>query len=426
MPNSSAGEPAMTREGLFSSTHDSRLAAASWDEVVDVATTGVLAEGSRVALTSELPIGVDAQRDLAEDLASLAVDGGVLIVGVARDLGSAWRVTGVPIAGLAERILRVASSLVTPRVEVVLHPPFRNPADPAVGVLVVTVPRSAQAPHQVDGRYWGRNADGRQLLTDAQIRDVILARQFDMERFESRLRSIAGNLDPVPASDRKNGHLYLLAEPAAGPVAAPPLCCLDTETLRRAIGIEPDHDPPLLHRAPTLRAHPDGRLLTAGVRKGTSGSGPRFAEDDLVWLLVTDAGAVQVACGAGTTTQRTRFLFTGPEFEQVVNPPWVLEFVTSFCRLVAHLDEQHLAYTGSWRLGLFVDRLAGIRATDAIEDFEFGLDLEGFPSPEYLQTAACSSAELRHSSAEVAGRLAQRLLRGLGVSASHLPYEPST
>jgi hypothetical protein len=145
-----------------------------------------------------------------------------------------------------------------------------------------------------------------------------------------------------------------------------------------------------------------------------------------VWLLVTDAGAVEVACGAATTAQRTRFLLTGPEFEQVVDPPWVFEFVTSFCRLVAHLGEQHLAYTGPWRLGLFIDRLAGIRATDAIEDFEFGLDLEGFPSPEYLETAACSFAELRHSSAEVAGRLAQRLLRGLGVSESHLPYERST
>lgn len=208
-----------------------------------------------------------------------------------------------------------------------------------------------------------------------------------MERFESRLRSIAGNLDPVPASDRKNGHLYLLAEPAAGPVAAPPLCCLDTETLRRAIGIEPDHDPPLLHRAPTLRAHPDGRLLTAGVRKDMSGSGLRFAEDDLVWLLVTDAGAVQVACGAGTTAQRTRFLFTGPEFEQVVNPPWVLEFVTSFCRLVAHLGEQHLAYTGSWRLGLFVDRLAGIRATDAIEQ----------PGPRGCRYPATTESDLRRS-----------------------------
>ncbi|WP_405065061.1 hypothetical protein OG558_24190 [Kribbella sp. NBC_01510] len=327
---------------------------------------------------------------------------------------------------MAERILRVASSLVTPRVEVVLHPPFRSPDDPAVGVLVATVPQSAQAPHQVDGRYWGRTSNGRQILTDPQVREVMLARRFDTERFESRLRSIAGNLDPVPASDRKNGHLYLLAEPAAGPVATPSRRCLDTETLRRAIGIEPDHDPPLLHSAATLRAHPDGRLLTAGVRKDTSGSGLRFAEDDLVWLLVTDAGAVEVACGAGTTAQRTQFLFTGPEFEQAVNPPWVLEFLTSFCRLVAHLGEQHLAYTGPWRLGLFIDRLAGIRATDAIEDFEFGLDLEGFPSPEYLQTVACSSEQLRHSSAEVAGRLAQRLLRGLGVSASHLPYEGST
>ena len=202
----------------------------------------------------------------------------------------------------------------------------------------------------------------------------MLARRVDTERFESRLRSIAGDLDPVPPSDRKNGHLYLLAEPAAGPVTAPSLRCLDAVTLQRAIGIEPDHDPPLLHRSATLRAHPDGRLLTAGVRKDTSGSGQCFAEDDLVWLLVTEAGAVEVACGAGTTAQRTRFLFTGPEFEQAANPPWVLEFITSFCRLVAHLGEQHLAYTGPWRLGLLIDRLTGIRATDAIQDF----DLEGF------------------------------------------------
>ena len=69
----------------------------------------------------------------------------------------------------------------------------------------------------------------------------------------------------------------------------------------------------------------------------------------------------------------------------------MLGLVTSFCRSVAHLGEQHLAYTGPWRLGLLIDRLTGIRATDAIEDFELGLDLEGFPSPEYLETAACFS-----------------------------------
>ena len=87
----------MTRGGSFYlGPHKPRFQAESWDDVVAAAAAGVLDETHWVELKQAVPAtSKPANLELAKDLASLSVDGGVLIIGIADARGAAggrgWR-----------------------------------------------------------------------------------------------------------------------------------------------------------------------------------------------------------------------------------------------------------------------------------------------------------------------------------------------
>lgn len=98
----------------------------------------------------EIPTTKGSNAELARDLASLAVDGGLLIVGVDEDdLGRAADLVGTELAGLAERVDSIARSRIDPPLVVRTHPLLENPDRPGVGCLLVEVPPSARAPPRV-------------------------------------------------------------------------------------------------------------------------------------------------------------------------------------------------------------------------------------------------------------------------------------
>lgn len=125
---------------------------------------GLLAENHFVDIKRELP-PPPKNRDLAIDLAAFSVDGGVIFVGVDEDMKPAG-IAPIPLAGLAERIEQVGLASVDPPVRVRTHA-IEN--GPGMGVLVVVVPSSPQAPHMVDGRYRGRGDKTNIVLTDADV-----------------------------------------------------------------------------------------------------------------------------------------------------------------------------------------------------------------------------------------------------------------
>lgn len=92
-----------------------RFRAESWDDVVAAATAGVLDETHWVELKQAVPAAnKPANLELARDMASLSVDGGVLIVGIADARGAAGDVVGTDLAGLQSRIAQVASGRISP------------------------------------------------------------------------------------------------------------------------------------------------------------------------------------------------------------------------------------------------------------------------------------------------------------------------
>lgn len=83
---------------------------------------GVLTEGHYLEFKQELASGSGSNKELARDLASLAVDGGLLIIGVGEDKSTGdLYLTPVPLAGLAERVDQIAHSIPDPPIAVTIR-----------------------------------------------------------------------------------------------------------------------------------------------------------------------------------------------------------------------------------------------------------------------------------------------------------------
>ena len=100
-----------------------RWAPKDWSAVVEAAAGGLLDESHRLELKRELPSANRASNtELAKDLASLAVDGGLLVIGIEDRDSRAGNVCGVLLAGLADRVDQVARDKVRPSLVVRSHP----------------------------------------------------------------------------------------------------------------------------------------------------------------------------------------------------------------------------------------------------------------------------------------------------------------
>jgi hypothetical protein len=129
---------------------------------------GVFGEGHVFDVKEKLSPGPSGNRDLAVDVASFAVDGGVIVVGVRENKEMrTFELDPVPLAGLAERVDQVARSRVDPPVQVTC---VELVAGDGHGFLVINVPQSPLAPHMVDGRYRGRGDTTNIVLPDAEVR----------------------------------------------------------------------------------------------------------------------------------------------------------------------------------------------------------------------------------------------------------------
>jgi hypothetical protein len=184
----------------------------AWSDVVEAAAGGLLDESHWVDLKQELPAGKRTHNtELAQDLASLAVDGGLLVIGVEDHDSRAGKMCGVELARLADRVDQVARDKVRPSLVVRSHE-VHDPDRPGRGCLLVHVPPSAQAPHMVDYVYYGRGDRANVRLGDEQVRAIIEGRRRSRADVTAEFRRMADD-DPIAASERQLGHLYLLAQP---------------------------------------------------------------------------------------------------------------------------------------------------------------------------------------------------------------------
>jgi len=156
-----------------------------------------------------------ARRDMAKDIAALALDGGTMVIGVDEDkAGRAIALVPLTLAGFAERLHQAALHRCDPPVTVKIEP-LATPADETTGLLTVEVPASPLAPHMVDGRYYGRGERGIRVLSDAEVIRLHQMRALETERIEQTLKEASADAhQQLPGDSAKVGRLVIVAEPA--------------------------------------------------------------------------------------------------------------------------------------------------------------------------------------------------------------------
>jgi hypothetical protein len=390
-----------------------------WDDLVAAAQVGVLAETQWVELKAALPESASAANlELAKDLASLSIDGGVYIVGVRNPGNHADHVVGTTddLENLKDRIDQVAGSVrIQPPLTVQITP-IPHPTDSERYVLIVTVPASSSAPHMVDEKYWGRGATGKRPLADVQVSRLFVERRGRRDDFRDRLEGLSTNLDPLPPAPRRYAHLYVMAEPDAAQMGPPLTGALGNNSLQAAldsVSFNPAW-PPSLQSLRYRVGHPDGVALA-------SIDHDRVMEDEkyLLYLLITDCGSLQLVSGQGTRPYRDKI---------GISVNYIMEIVHQMLQLAGHLGSTYLRYGGTWSVGVHVQGLKGHYPSQALT--ESGVArmhrFSPFQAACYTRTATATTTELAERTPAVVEHLLCDLARGIGLQDYFFPYsDPS-
>lgn len=157
-------------------------------EIEAAARAGSLRETASFDAKQQLPIP-KKNKSLAIDVAAMSTDGGCLLYGLGEDEEHRLVVEApFRLAGAADRVDQIVSTSIMepPHVE---FREYETDADPSIGYLLVIVPQSARAPHQVtvggDLRFYGRGAKGNRILTEGDI-----ARLYERRRGWEQDRSV--------------------------------------------------------------------------------------------------------------------------------------------------------------------------------------------------------------------------------------------
>ena len=176
--------------------------------------------------------------DIAVDVCAMTVACGVLVYGIAENSGGTrlTEASPIPLEGARERINQIATNSIAepPQIEIAS---LEEPDQPGMGYVIVTIPPSSRAPHQIVvkgksyGRFYGRDATGNRVLTQSEVAALYARRdqiegdgRLDMERelrdwcpeaFDAELGRVCIALRARPAM-RDDG----LTKRAAGPAGA--------------------------------------------------------------------------------------------------------------------------------------------------------------------------------------------------------------
>jgi len=190
-------------------------------DLLSALAAGDIAESNNLDVKTLIGDSDRSRRDTAKDLASFAVDGGALLIGVREHKDTrTFECAPVDLHDSLERIEQIAANRIDP--PLVVHPREITSAISGLGYIWVDIPASPDAPHMVDGRYYGRGERTNRSLPDAEV--------LRLHRLNAGFQtSTAGALDALQLKDPylqpgrtgaeghlsppAFGHLYLVATP---------------------------------------------------------------------------------------------------------------------------------------------------------------------------------------------------------------------
>lgn len=381
---------------------------------------GILTESLHFDAKRDLETGAKGNRALAVDMAAMAVNGGLLAIGVAEERGQSGNVLipkPVALAGLRERISQIGLSRIDPPLTVVTRE--LPTGDAASGYLLILVPPSPDAPHMVDGQYRGRGDTTNYVMGDAEVRRVQAQRRGSRLDIRAELeRAVAA--DPSPPELRTQAHLFIVARPLTP--TSPSMLQMQIgpdwrKWIRETIHGQPSlgrYSPDLPGVDPIVR-RPNGWAVASypisATRTIDQDEVARGAEDDLLELEIDEDGSLRLFCGRGSDVDRTGVRWT---FEILIaGLTWrVLRAASSIAG--------ETGYVGNWDLGVALTNARGI-ASNAIADRMFREARLPFAADDYRSTTQATYAEITENRHAVMQRLLGRLNRALNDDVIPLP-----
>lgn len=190
----------------------------TYDDAEADVSAGHVRESHYVELKELVEGGEQGTSKIRKALSSLAIDGGVFVIGVSEDRQTrrAKEVTPVQISGLQERIAQVAHSL-DPILTGLRFQTLPVPADDAKGIVLVYIDPSPWAPHKTpNGVYHGRNDVTSYPLSDAEIQHHMRVRAARTERAGVLLDGFWEDQHGFIPQGNAGGYLAVIAAPAPG------------------------------------------------------------------------------------------------------------------------------------------------------------------------------------------------------------------
>lgn len=386
----------------------------------EAAGAGEFAEKAALDAKADLP-HAKRSHTLAVDVAAMTVDGGVLVYGLSEDEHRRPTIPKpIELTGARERIdLIVGSSILeVPEIEIIELPLDQEPSR---GYVVVVVPASPRAPHQVavrgDFRFYGRGATGNRILTQGEIdRLYDRRRRWQVDREEVLERTVQRAPFP-PTQEVAFAHAF------ARPVAT------DDDLLARAGGTDPLERlrdmhatasrmrlRPLFERYdPDLRREQDWTQIGADgwrlARRRNPSDHPRY----YVEAAITHGATGTLFLGRAADTNTHGYLF----FATITAGN-----LATFLRLMGELYAR-AGYRGPVDLGLAITNMRGALLYRGTEDWP-RRNPTPFSTDEYRETLRVEAGVLIAEAGETSFKLLRRLLAAMTQGEPDSPFVDTT
>jgi len=386
-------------------------------DIVTALAEGNITESSRLDFKAQVGDSSGARKETAKDLASFAIDGGTLLIGVREDKQArTFHPEPVDLHDVVERIEDIARNRADPPLVV---RPREIPSDKeGLGYVWVDVPASPDAPHMVDSRYYGRGERTNRRLSDADVLRLHGQRRNADDQLRSALTDLQRK-DPFPnarpdadaaaAPQARLGHLYLVAKPRR---ATPGLA----ESL---VWDQPSDALNLVANAgSSVPEKLAGWLnLVGGISKVPRSSAISVTNLNLEAAKLVDAESYGCDVRIGTDAS-VGYTITGATEASADDPPTqrvldggILTSVWHFLGITAGVAEA-TGYDGTWDIGIRITNLVGARSMMADRSHGFRHDYVAFDEPQYERFSSATPLDLQTANGTVK-KLTQPLLRAL-------------
>jgi hypothetical protein len=388
---------------------------------LQAAVDGGLFEESHHLDLKKAPNSKGDNKELARDLASFAVDGGTLIIGVQENKDSrTFELVPQPLNGLPEKIEQVARTIPDPPLTVITEE-VSAAADDGTGYLIVHIPANPLAPHMVDNRYFGRGDKTKYQMGDAEVVALHIRRRNAEAGILTLLRK---EMDEDPLRDiGAQSHLFLVAQPTAGrrdmclPITGAKdwnqrlhtliWCALESPRTRAALsgmGFSPD-----------LSSAHQGHRRARGVALSSSGLGAgriytpegRSSDEDVIELQFFEDGGLRLLM-TRLSDANSRTYESPDEAEQIIFDSAVVVFTRHMLELIRLISED-VGYHGNWAVAVGANRLRGRRRWSQPMFAAY----HRYSADTYEESTGTTLAELREAQGTVTRRLLGPLLRSL-------------